>query len=142
MQKIKAGCRNLNSTDTRNISELRKFGFIVGLILIALGAFPILKREKVSFFLLLPGILFFIVAVLCPSLLYPINRIWMKAGHLLGRINSFIILSIIFYIIFTPMRVLIRIVSKENKFAFKRKKDSTWIKRNQENYRETMKRQF
>jgi hypothetical protein len=132
----------LNSTDTRNISELRKFGFIVGLILIALGAFPVLKREQVSFFLLLPGILFFIVAVLCPSLLYPINRIWMKAGHLLGRINSFIILSIIFYIIFTPMRVLIRIVSKENKFVFKRNKDSNWIKRKQENYRETMKRQF
>jgi hypothetical protein len=132
----------LSSTDTRNLSELRKFGFIVGSILIALGAFPVLKGKEISFFLLVPGILFFITALACPSLLMPINRIWMKVGHLLGRINSFIILSIIFYIIFTPMRVLITIVSKEKKFAFKTEKGSNWIKRKKENYKETMKRQF
>ena len=84
----------------------------------------------------------FMVALIRPLLLRPVNRIWLKAGHLLGRINSFIILSVIFYVVFTPMRLLVRIFSKEKKFAFNLPGDSYWMRRKQEDFRETMKRQF
>jgi hypothetical protein len=128
-------------TETKT-GELRKFGIIVGSVLMVLGIFPLLKGEELNLYLILPGGIIFITALIRPALLGPVNKMWLKAGHLLGRINSFIILSVIFYLIFTPMRSLLRIFSKEKKFAFKPSRDSYWIRRKQEDFRETMKRQF
>jgi hypothetical protein len=128
-------------TETKT-GELRKFGIIVGSVLMVLGIFPLLKGKELNLFLILPGGLLFITALIRPALLGPVNKMWLKAGHLLGRINSFIILSVIFYLIFTPMRLLLSTFSKEKKFAFKPSKDSYWIRRRQEDFRETMKRQF
>ena len=131
----------MNSTDPQT-GELRKFGIIVGSVLIAIGAYPVLKDRGLNLYLISPGVLLFMVALIRPLLLRPVNRIWLKAGHLLGRINSFIILSVIFYVVFTPMRLLVRIFSKEKKFAFNLPGDSYWMRRKQEDFRETMKRQF
>jgi hypothetical protein len=128
-------------TDTK-AGELRKFGIIVGAVLITLGVFPLLKGKELNLYLIFPGGLLFMVALIRPILLLPINRIWLGAGHLLGRINSFIILSVIFYLFFTPVRLLLGIFSREKKFAFKPSKDSYWIERRKETFRETMKRQF
>jgi hypothetical protein len=128
-------------TDTKG-GELRKFGIIVGAVLIALGAFPCLKAKELNLYLILLGGVLFIIALIRPALLRSINRIWLRAGHLLGRINSFIILSVIFYLFFTPVGLLLGIFSKEKKFAFKPSKNSYWIRRNKETFRETMKRQF
>ena len=128
-------------TDAKE-SEIRKFGFIVGLALIGFGLFPLLERKQPAVYVLAPGILFMVIAIFRPSTLFPVYRVWMKIGHLLGRINSFIILSIVFYIFITPMSLAIKLFEKEKKFSFKIQKDSCWIKRNRENYKETMKRQF
>ncbi len=135
------GRKNLSLTDTKT-GELRKFGIIVGSVLIVLGTFPLLRSKVLNLYLIFPGGLLFMTALIRPALLGPINKIWLKAGHLLGRINSFIILSVIFYVIFTPMRLLVGTFSKERKFAFKLSKDSYWTRRKQEDFRETMKRQF
>jgi len=128
-------------TNTKT-GELRKFGIIVGSVLIVLGTFRLPKARDLNLYLVLPGGLLFIAALIRPTLLGPVNKIWLRAGHVLGRINSFIILSVIFYLIFTPMRLLVRTFSKEKKFAFKMSKDSYWIRRKQEDFGETMKRQF
>jgi hypothetical protein len=138
---MKHGGKNLNLTDP-NTGEWRKFGVIVGAVLIAIGVFPLLKGKELKLYLIFLGGLLSIVALIRPALLDPINKIWLRAGHLLGRINSFIILSVIFYLFFTPARLLLGIFSKEKKFAFKLSRNSYWIRRNKETFRETMKRQF
>jgi Saxitoxin biosynthesis operon protein SxtJ len=131
----------LNLTDTR-IRELRKFGFIVGSVLIGFGLFPLLKNNALGVHFLLPGILFIITAIVSPSLFSPVYKLWMRVGHSLGRVNSFILLSIVFYVFLTPMSLAMKLFEKEKKFSFKIQKDSCWIKRDRENFKETMKRQF
>jgi hypothetical protein len=141
VKKINHGGKNLSSTDKKT-SEPRKFGLIVGSVLIILGIFPLVKGKTTNLYLILPGALLFVTALVRPVLLGPVNKIWLKVGHLLGKINSFIILSVIFYALFTPMRLLLMTFSKEKKFAFRRPGDSYWIRRKREDFRETMKRQF
>jgi hypothetical protein len=131
----------LNLTDTQ-IGELKKFGFIIGSVLIGFGLFPLLKSKEPGVHFLLLGVLFFIIAFVSPSLFSPVYKLWMRVGHLLGKINSFIILSIVFYVFFTPMSLAMKLFEKEKKFSFKIQKDSCWIKRNRENFKATMKRQF
>ena len=131
----------MNLTDTK-IGELRKFGLIVGSILIGFGLFPLLKSKEPGVHFLLPGGLFILIAIVSPSLFSALYTLWMRVGHLLGRINSFIILSIVFYVFFTPMSFAMKFFKKEKKFSFKIQKNSYWMKRNRENFKETMKRQF
>jgi hypothetical protein len=135
------GEKSLNLTDKRK-AELRKFGLLLGCIFAIMGLLPFLKNKPLNLYLFFLGIFLTAIAITIPRILSPFYYIWMKAGHVLGRINSFIILSIIYYFVFTPMRVLMHFFSKERKFAFRSDRDTYWIRRGSENYKESMKRQF
>lgn len=54
------------------------------------------------------GLAFALAATLRPALLAPVNRLWMAFGHLLGRIVSPIIMSLIFFGVVTPIAILAR----------------------------------
>lgn len=123
-------------------NELRKFGLLVGVILICLGFFPLLKGKCVNYYAAAPGVVLFMLGLISPATLSPAHAVWMKIGHVLGRINTFLILSVIFYFVFTPMRLLLAIFSKDRKFAFRTGSASYWIERSPEDFGETMKRQF
>lgn len=91
--------------------ECRKFGASVGLVLV--GAFGLLLPwlfdrpfPRWPFFVGLP-LLF--LALTWPTALNPLRRLWMKLAEILGWINSRIILSILFFLVFTPMAFLLRL---------------------------------
>ena len=125
-----------------NKTELRKFGLLVGIIFAVIGLFPVLKGKPLNIHFLLSGVVLIVIGATAPMLLSPLYSIWMKVGHLLGKINSHIILSIVFYFVFTPMRLLVIVFSKDRKFDFRSGKTSYWIRRKPEDYKETMRRQF
>lgn len=123
--------------------EARKFGFIVGSIFIIMGLLSAFKDKGVNLSLIIPSSILFLLALIAPGLLVPIYKVWMRLGAILGRINSFLILSIIFYCVVTPIGLVMRIFSKDSeKFAYKTAKDSYWIKRASNNPVEDMKRMF
>lgn len=65
---------------------------------------------------------------------------WMKFAHALGWVNTRIILTIVYLLVFTPMALIFKVIGKdpmERKFE---KVDSYWVKREvkafrQEDYR-------
>jgi len=137
---IQTGEKSLNSTKN---SELKKFGLLVGSILVLIGIFPAIKGREPNLYLIIIGIIFLLLVVLVPSLLSPVYKGWMKVGRILGRINTFLILSIIFYLFITPLGFARKIFgSGSKKFAHKLSKNSYWIKRNPVNPKEAMKRTF
>lgn len=123
--------------------EARKFGFIVGSIFIILGLLSAFKDKGINLSLIIPASILFLLALIAPGLLVPIYKAWMRLGAILGRINSFLILSIIFYCVVTPIALIRRIFSKgSEKFAYKTAKGSYWIKRASNNPVADMKRMF
>ncbi len=123
--------------------EARKFGFIVGSIFIIMGLLSAFKDKGINLSLIIPASILFLLALIAPGLLVPIYKAWMRLGAIIGRINSFLILSIIFYCVVTPITLIRRIFSKDSeKFAYKTAKGSYWIKRAPGNPKEEMKRTF
>jgi hypothetical protein len=114
------------------------------MVLICIGTFRLLKGGGINYYLSLPGAALFLAGILYPKILSPFHAVWMKIGHILGKINSFIILSAVFYVIVTPMRLIHLLFSKERNFGFRTGAASYWIKRSPDtdNFKETMKRQF
>ena len=73
--------------------------------------------------------------------LTPLNRTWFKFGLVLGKIISPIIMGFVFFIVVTPIGLILKIMGKDiiNK-KYDKKKSTYWIKRSAPIG--TMKRQF
>jgi len=71
-----------------------------------------------------------LVALIKPTLLTGLNKLWIKLGLLLGKVVSPIALGILFYIIITPIGLLIRINGKDPlRLKFDPNAKSYWIPR-------------
>lgn len=116
---------------------------MLGFVLAALGVFPVFKGKEMNLILITPAAALFLLALTMPNLLLPLHRVWMRLGEVLGRINSFIILSVIFYFFLTPFGVIRRLLTANpEKFAYKTSRDSYWMKRVPGDPKEEMKRPF
>jgi len=96
----------LHSTDGQvTRKQLRSFAFILcgGFLLIAM--IPVIFRwEPPRIWPLVVSGIFLVWGLVHPDSLLRPYRAWMKLGGFLGRINSKIILSIVFFILVTPIR--------------------------------------
>lgn len=98
-----------------NAKQLRSFGLLVGGIFCAIGIWPLVVRgEGLRLWALILGGLFVAPSLVFPRMLGPVYRVWMAIGHILGRVNTAIILAIIFYGVITPMGVVMRMLGKDS----------------------------
>jgi uncharacterized membrane-anchored protein YitT (DUF2179 family) len=100
----------------KNINEkkkdLRKFGVTVGVVLLAIGVVLFYFEKPSSIYFTVIGGLLILFGALFPKILKPLNRIWMSLAIILGFIMSRVILTILFYIVLTPIAILAKLVGK------------------------------
>ncbi len=107
---------------------LRDFGLITGGLFVALFGllFPWLLDVNTPVWpFYLAGTLW-ILALLIPNTLKPIYTVWMFFGLILGWINSRIILALVFYIIITPMRLIMLLFAGKTFSQNKPKRSKTF----------------
>ena len=124
-------------------SDLRKFGITIGVILLIIAGF-LFWKEKESFQILLTfGITFCIFGIAIPFILKPIYWVWMIFATILGWIMTRVILSLLFYIIVTPIGLIPRLFGKQFLELKWNKIDSTyWNYRSKKLNRESYEKQF
>ena len=83
------------------------FPFLIGWFLPLLGGHPF--RVWTLFISMPAGIL----GILRPGLLLYPYRAWMKLGHILGWLNSRIILGLVFLIVLQPIALIMRILGHD-----------------------------
>jgi len=94
---------------------LRSFGLTTGAILIALfGLFlPWLFEHAFPVWPWVVAGVLAVWALTVPLTLRPVYRGWMVVGHVLGWVNTRIILGILFYLVFLPAGLLMRALGKD-----------------------------
>ena len=97
------------------IKELREFGLIFGAILVLLfGLLLPWVFEKP--FLLWPWWVFAItgsLALIYPLGLKPFYKVWMMFGSVMGWINTRLILGVVFYLVFVPFGLVMKLLGKD-----------------------------
>ena len=88
------------------------------------------------------GIIFLLITLIKAEILKPLNRMWMFLGMSLGIIVSPIIMGIIFFLIFTPIGVLMRIFGRDELHLQQKHKSSYWINREDNDQLNSLKFQF
>ena len=121
----------------------RKFGFFFSTIflLASLYSYYIDSEFMVYILGLLCGILL-ITTITNPKVLLPLNKLWMKFGILLGMIVSPILMGIIFFGIFTPIAMIMRLLGRDELRLRLKKQKTHWINRKILNKIDSFKKQF
>jgi hypothetical protein len=108
----------------------RSFGWTFTGIFVIAGAYGLWKGGAALPWLLVLAVVTAAITLTRDTWLTPLNRTWMAFGELLGRVVSPVVLGIIFFGVFTPTGVVMRLFGRD---AMCRKLDpaarSYWVHR-------------
>jgi len=94
--------------------DLRQFGLVVGGVFAVIGLWPLVVRsESPRLWAMALGSLLMVLGAVVPQSLRQVQAAWMKVGHVLGAINTKIILGIVYYLLITPMGLIMRLMGKD-----------------------------
>ena len=117
------------SEDVHGSSD-RSFGIVFAVVFCVIGLLPLAFGGGARLWSLGVGVAFLLVAVVAPAVLAPLNRLWLRFGLLLHRIVSPLVLGIMFFVVITPMALVMRALGKDLlRLRFDRAAASYWIDR-------------
>ena len=123
--------KNIKSTKP----ELKKFGLTIGIVLILIGVALLYFQKSGSVYFLAGGAVTILVGITSPIILLPFQKIWMTLAVVLGYIMTRVILALLFYVIFTPMRLIAALFGKKfMDLRFKKDVETYWNKRQTTDY--------
>ena len=124
----------------------KKFGLFFAFIFFVSAVIAFLYLGKTSLFTIGFAVmcaLFFVISLTKADLLFPLNKMWMSLGLLIGMVISPIVLGLIFFGIFTPVSIITRLFGRDELRLRFMKKETYWITREENNIQaDTFKYQY
>ena len=78
-----------------------------------IGFYPLINQGDIRVWSIILSLIFLFLGFLNSKLLSPLNKIWFKFGNFLGKIISPVIMGIIFFLVVTPIAILMRLLKKD-----------------------------
>ena len=115
--------------DDIKISSNRSFGIVFFVVFLLIALYPLTYGGEIRIWSLIISIIFLILGLLNSKILTPLNKIWFKFGIFLGKIVSPLIMGIIFFLVVTPIGLIIRLLGKDVLNLKYDKNKSYWIEK-------------
>ena len=131
----------MKSTDIELPSN-KKFGYFITILFAIFAFYFYTQKSPWAYLSITISLLFFLVTLIKSDALLPLNRLWMRFGILLGMIVSPIVLGIIFFGLFTPIAILMRLIGRDELKLKPSHIASHWILRSESIKVESFKHQF
>ena len=116
--------------DDIKTSSNRSFGIVFFVVFLLIALYPIINGHNVKVWSLAISFIFLILGLAKSQILTPFNKLWFKFGIILGKVISPLIMGIIFFLVITPINILMKIFQKDI-IGLKKKGDSYWKNRNE-----------
>lgn len=128
----------------KQLKESKYFSFFISVMLILV---VILKyntyTKQALIFLSLLGSAFFAISLYKPHWLIPFIRLWIKFGLIINKITQPFIMAVIFFALFIPIGILLKIIKKDLlEMKFLPKANTYWHNRQNNNSSTDMRYQF
>ena len=115
--------------DEIKINSNRSFGIVFFVVFLLIAFYPLLQGNDLRIWSLIISLIFLTLGLLNSKILTPLNKMWFKLGLFLGKIISPLIMGIIFFIVVTPIGIIMRLFNKDLLNLKYNKEKSYWIKR-------------
>jgi hypothetical protein len=95
-------------------SSDRSFGLVFAAAFAVIALLPAIFGDgALRWWALVVAALFLAAALVRPSLLAPLNRLWFKLGLLLHRIVNPIVMGLMFFVVITPVAIGMRLAGRD-----------------------------
>lgn len=116
-------------TNEKQASD-RSFGWVFTIFFALYGCLPAFRSRPVRWWALAVSGVFLLITLVRPTLLHFANRLWMRLGLLLSKVVNPLITGLLFYVVVTPMGVLLRMMGKDLlRLRWSPQAQSYWIER-------------
>lgn len=122
--------------------QQRHFGFILAGIFALVALLPVLAGHHMVLEWLVAAAIMLAFAMLAPSLLSPFLHLWLVLGHILGVINTHLLLSAVFFLMITPIGLIARMCGHDPLKLRRARQDGYWQSHADEWHTDSFKNQF
>ncbi len=126
--------------DDIKISSNRSFGIVFFVVFFLVAIYPLINGSELRLWALFISIIFLLLGLVNSKILNPLNKLWFKFGIFLGKIISPLVMCIIFFLVVTPIGLLMRLLNKDLLKLKFNSNSSYWIEKNEP--KSKMKNQF
>ncbi|CAA9210411.1 MAG: Nodulation protein nolO [uncultured Chthoniobacterales bacterium] len=127
----------------RSPRALRRFGFTMGIVAGVITALLIRRYPAVAMTTGVVAVLFAAAGQFAPTSLAAIHRIWMQISLAMGWVMTRVILTLVFFLVLTPVGLLQRLAGKRAfEVAFRTPENTYWKGRETPFERESYERQY
>ena len=107
----------------------RNFGIVFFIVFALIAFYPLIIGNSIRLSFLLVSLIFLILGISNSKFLLPLNKLWFKFGILIGRIISPLIMAIIFFLVVTPIGLIMKLLGKDVLNLKYNKNKSYWIEK-------------
>ena len=100
-------------TNNLKISSNRSFGIVFFVVFLLIALYPVIKGQEIRIWSLIISLIFLALGLKNSRVLTPLNKLWFKFGIFLGKIVSPLVMGIIFFLVVTPIGLIMRILRKD-----------------------------
>jgi hypothetical protein len=93
--------------------ELRKFGYVMAGAAGAVAGLLWWRSRPAAPWFAAVGVVFLLTALVGPTALRPIERVWMRFADILSAVMTRVILVLTFFLVITPLAVVLRLLGKD-----------------------------
>mgnify|MGYP001490130186 FL=1 len=123
------------------ISSNKSFGIVFFVIFIVIALWPLMKGGDLKIWSIIIAIIFLFLGLINSKILTPLNKLWFRFGVLLGKIVAPIVMGIIYFVLVTPIGVIMKIFKKDIlNLKIDKNKKTYWLKKDEN--KQNMKNQF
>jgi hypothetical protein len=115
--------------DDFKISSNRSFGIVFFIVFLLIALYPLIYSGEIRVWSAIISLILLALGVLNSKILTPLNKLWFKFGIFLSKIISPLIMGIIFFLVVTPIGIIMRIFGKDVLNLKYNKNQSYWIEK-------------
>ena len=95
------------------IGSNRNFGIVFFIVFLVVSLWPLTYGEPIRIWSAIISLVFLILGLMNSKLLTPLNQLWFKFGIILGAIVAPIVMGFVFFLVVTPIGLVMRIAGKD-----------------------------
>ena len=122
------------------IGSNRSFGIVFFVVFLIIGLWPLINNGDIRNWSVIISATFLVLGLLNSKVLTPLNKTWFRFGIFLGNFIAPIVMAIIYFLVVTPIGILMKIVKKDLINLKKNTNKTYWIEKKE--IKSSMKNQF
>ena len=95
------------------LSSDRTFGLVITAAFAFFALKPLVGHRPMRTWCIIASGLFFLAALLTPSLLHPLHLAWIRLGELIGKVTNPIVTGLMFFLLFAPVAMWLRFFGRD-----------------------------